>query len=332
MKLINLFDINSVYGNRSFKLMEGDLSNPGFPIDILALSAFNGGYNPVKGTVLGALYQNRNIFVQIPFPEGSFDFRTQLGSFYMPTEDSLIKSLLVLEILGKVRSFNEAMDNLYLALCLLESKGLNFRTIAMPVLGTGHQGIPLNDVMHDVISFSKKCLIRIPCIEQIILVSNTSEKTSALNEAMNHVLGRPSTTLPVTELSKNIQREICAKIDLIGVVPGDPLDDLKRVLSSSQPSALEIALVSRKLLEILVQEMLSSSRTYMDLAKGISSLKEDGIAPWTISYMHLLRVFSNEYAHSNYNSVRKPESIQEEDISVALFVLQRIVDFIHENK
>jgi hypothetical protein len=332
MKLINLFDINSVYGNRSFKLMEGDLSSPSFPIDLLVISAFNGGYRPVRGTVLGALYQNRKIFVQEPLPEGSFDFRTQLGSFYMPTEDSLIKSLLVLEILGRVESFNEAMENLYLSLCLLESRGLGFKTIAMPILGTGNQRIALDQVMHDVISFSKKCLIRIPCLEQIILVSNTEEKTNILNEAMNHQLGRPSTTLPVTELSKNIQREICAKIDLIGVVPGDPLDDLKRVLSSSQPSALEIALVSRKLLETLVQQMLSSSRTYIDLAKGISSLKEGGIAPWTISYMHLLRVFSNEYAHSNYNSVRKPESIQEEDISVALFVLQRIVDFIHQSR
>lgn len=69
-----------------------------------------------------------------------------------------------------------------------------------------------------------------------------------------------------------------------------------------------------------------------DLSRGISSLKEDGVAPWTISYMHLLRVFSNEYAHSNYNRIRKPESLQEEDISVALFVLQRIVDFIFQLK
>ena len=78
--------------------------------------------------------------------------------------------------------------------------------------------------------------------------------------------------------------------------------------------------------------MLPSSRAYIDLSRGISSLKEDGVAPWTISYMHLLRVFSNEYAHSNFNRVRKPEALQEEDISVALFVLQRIVDFIYQDK
>lgn len=332
MKLINLFDIQSPYGNRSFKLMEGDLSDPGFPVDVLVISAFHKGYKPVSGTVLGALYQNRNILISEPLPDGSFDLRKQLGSFYMPTGDSLIKNLLVLEILGKVESFNEAMENLYLALCLLESKGISFKTITMPVLGTGNQRIPVDQVMHDVILFSKQCLMKIPCVEQIILVSNTEEKTNVLNEAMNHQLGRPSTTLPVTELSKNIQKEICAKIDLIGTVAGDPLDELKGVLSSSKPSALEIALVSRKLLESLVQQMLSSSKSYIDLSRGISSLKEDGVAPWTISYMHLLRVFSNEYAHSNFNRVRKPEALQEEDISVALFVLQRIVDFIYQDK
>jgi hypothetical protein len=186
--------------------------------------------------------------------------------------------------------------------------------------------------MHDVISFAKQSLIKIPCLEQIILVSNTVEKSTILNDAMNHLLGRPSTTLPVTDLAKNIQREICAKIDEIGPKSGLPLDDLKQVLTSSKPSALEIALVSRKLLESLVQHLLPTTRTYIDLSRGISSLKEDGIAPWTISYMHLLRVFSNEYAHSNYNSVRKPEAIQEEDISVALFVLQRIADFIFQIK
>ena len=328
MQLINLFDIDSPYGTRSFKLMEGDLSDPGFPVDILVTSAFKGGYFATPGTVFGALYERRGILIADPLPENVIDLRSVLGTFYLPTADPVVRSLLVLEMRGAFSSVKLAMESLYLTLCLLESRGINFRTLALPPLGTGLQNISLESVLHETIAFARQSLLKIPCLEQIMLVSNESNKTDTLNQAMNNQLGRSSTKLPISDFTKSLRAELCTALEKLACIDGVVIDSLLKIMRSSNPSVLELAIAGRNLLESAVRKMLPTGNTEPDLARRINALKGQGIAPWTISYMHMLRTFSNEYAHNQSGVSRKPATMVEEDFTIALFALQRVVDFL----
>lgn len=68
MNLINLFDIDTPHGTRSFKLMEGDIAELNIPIDIVIAGAFKGGYNPTPGSLFGSLKEKRNISVSSESP------------------------------------------------------------------------------------------------------------------------------------------------------------------------------------------------------------------------------------------------------------------------
>ena len=59
----------------------------------------------------------------------------------------------------------------------------------------------------------------------------------------------------------------------------------------------------------------------------IEHLEPLGIADWIRSYMHVLRIFGNEAAHERQKLNRKPLSINETDIALSLFCLQRLLEF-----
>ncbi len=56
MSLINSIEIDTNSGYRSFELHQGDITQLGFPVDGMVVSAYAGGYTSLPGTVLGALH------------------------------------------------------------------------------------------------------------------------------------------------------------------------------------------------------------------------------------------------------------------------------------
>lgn len=328
MHLVNLFDIESPYGTRSFKLMEGDIADVNIEVDIVITGAFKGEYQPTPGSLLGALFKKRGILIDDNNKEGAEDYRDVFGTLYYPIKDDPhIHAILVLEMLGHVNIMKDAIQNLHITLSVLEAKGYTFKNVIMPLIGTGYQQIEPEIIMGDLIQFAKTYLQKSTCLQQIWLVSNSSKKTANLNKAMNQLLGRPVTTMPISELTSSVKKEIINCLNkLHNNKPGIEVSNLKNCLEKKNLSVLELAIQIRQWLEWGVAQNISQDDLQPELYKNISNLKSHQFAPWIISYMHLLRTFANEYAHSHNGPVRKPKNIVEEDLTLALFALQRVVN------
>lgn len=135
MNLINLFDIDTLYGTRSFKLMEGDIADVNIPIDIVIAGAFKGGYNTTPGSLFGSLKEKRDIIIDHNYRKENEDFRELFGTLYYPIQkDKNIKAILILEMVGRVETIEQAIQNLHITISILETKGHVFKTIMMLLL------------------------------------------------------------------------------------------------------------------------------------------------------------------------------------------------------
>ena len=59
--LLNFFDVDTATGERSVELHVGDYPQLGLVTDLMVVSAFEGTYAPVHGTLLGRLYEEYNL-------------------------------------------------------------------------------------------------------------------------------------------------------------------------------------------------------------------------------------------------------------------------------
>ena len=57
MALINFIEIETRSGYRSFEIHKGDITNLGFKVDMIGVSAYSGDYFPKQGTVIRAFYE-----------------------------------------------------------------------------------------------------------------------------------------------------------------------------------------------------------------------------------------------------------------------------------
>ena len=55
MKRLNILDVDTRWGFRSFELWNGDVTKFDFAIDLLLISSFGTDFFPLEGTVIGAL-------------------------------------------------------------------------------------------------------------------------------------------------------------------------------------------------------------------------------------------------------------------------------------
>jgi hypothetical protein len=62
LTLHDLIDRETLYGYRTFELWEGDVTNPGFPVDVLIVSHVSpGDYTPSPTSAVGALEFNHGV-------------------------------------------------------------------------------------------------------------------------------------------------------------------------------------------------------------------------------------------------------------------------------
>ena len=136
-----------VSSGKKLELHLGDITRLDFPVDLLAVSAFRNSYHPTPGTVMESLYA-RGMHVQNLSRNPELDFRENMGIWLsQPTGIDQITQLVCLEVIGRVFSFQEALHNLFSFLSILEIRGKQAKSIAIPLLGTGNQGFEKSEVI-----------------------------------------------------------------------------------------------------------------------------------------------------------------------------------------
>ena len=216
MALKNMLSIETTTGYKNIEIHHGDLSAMEFPVDILVISAFRHGYNPTPGTLIEALEKNCQFKVVDLFQTKQMDFRDTLNSWVSADlPSSKFKNIVCLE--GMFESLNDSdriehyLSDLLAVLSVLQHKGFSIKTIAMPLLGTGQQGIAVELLIPLLMKKAKEMLQTIQEVQTIYFVHHRMEIVEQIDQGINQFLSRSSDLL---ELIRD-DREIAEGLDRI---------------------------------------------------------------------------------------------------------------------
>jgi Domain of unknown function (DUF4145) len=331
MKRINLIDIETQWGYRTFELHQGDITRFDFKIDVLAISAFKGDYRPVKGTLIEALFKKCQIDLEALSAQREYDLVEPLGCWIAKAKpDTKFERLICVEIVGHKFEIREVVENLFAMLAMLEVKGIKPQTLALPILGGGQQKLKPADVIKELLEGATKYMHHSPHIQRILFVEKQRDKANELNLAMDEFLGRVKVALPKGKVFDHSRRRVLASIDAaIKAAAKDqvePFQNAQRLLKAPQVRSFELGIMARRLVEFVVNDVLRG-KAKGDLCGNIEKLSQEHIADWVRSYMHVLRVFGNQEAHDKTDIIRKPTAITESDMALSLYCLQQVLDF-----
>ena len=331
MERLNLIEIETRWGYRTFELYHGDITQLDEPVDLLVISALPNNYDPIPNTVVWALQERRSIIVGELAQHPEFDFRHIFGCWVARlSHEPMYQRLLCIESSVRTQIFANALRNIPVVLAMLEALDIPTHSLALPLLGAGNQAIAPELVMQPMLDATRKSLSRLQYLEKIVFVEYNVHRAQSLNEAMNTVLGRARVTLSHGVLVDGIRRDIATKIGhalpLAAAESNRCLHDLRRIVASEMCQGFELGIAARRLVEFLVNDLMADQKR-SELYKRIDELGQLGIADWIRSYMHVLRIFGNESAHQRQRAGRVPISIDEPDLAVCLFCILRLLEF-----
>ena len=335
MERVNVIGGETLYGLRTLELFIGDAT--AVPCDILAVSAFRGGYAPRPGTVLGSLSECHGVSVRDEAIAPAVDLRKQFGIWVTRQFEALpFNRILCVEITdfqlepSVTPNFSAAIENVFVGLAILEAKGACITSMALPFLGTGNQKIPHEQIVTPLIEKTVAALRRSQNLGKVIFVARTSEAATVISDEIDRQLGYSRTILPRRELADALLAElrVVARDVMLHTqgIQRRMAAEMLEVVSRDNPPANEIGLLARRLAEV-VTDCMHSGRPTIDLFQKIEGLAQLGVSPWVVNYLHTLRVIGNEVVHIRDRMARTPEHIADDDLAVCLFCILRVTRF-----
>lgn len=130
------------------------------------------------------------------------------------------------------------------------------------------------------------------------------------------------------KLEENIYKLIKLKKNNNPDVNYEILHDFYNQIKRKSLRYFELCSYSRKIVEVLLAEQLSFEDSNKKLQSSIDSyLRQGNVSPWITSYMHVIRVLSNNQIHySKYNN-KIPNEVQNRDQQILLGCLYQITDY-----
>lgn len=337
MTLISEIDIHTKAGYRSFQLHKGDITNLGYHVDAIVVSAFKNNYEPIPRTVIGTLSQ-KGLSVKELANKPFKDFRSIFGAWMAenPNQDLNFNFLFCLEILGNDFSLKQALKNLFTVISIAEINEIKTQSIALPVLGTGNQMFHPKEIIEDLIKESFDFLHHARYLEKVILVAFDDKMADDLLDKMDLYLGKDKILIPKGEDIYRLKTDLINKIKVLNNmgVEGDGLRNFLDALERKDSGVYDLASTSRKALEFILKQIIRPNLK-INLYERIKILSQSDIPKWYIQYFHLIRVFGNLNVHDN--SVEASEDhfstfMDECDVKIQLMIMDRILAFFYDLK
>lgn len=327
MELVNLLEIKSNHGYRKFKLYHGDISDLTFQVDLVCVSAFKNGYNPVPRTLIGSLYEKKNIDLKNLASNPEIDLRPSENCFITKNiDDTYIKRILCLEMIGSNLNLENNLNNLLSTLYKAELAGIKISSIMFPLLGTGNQAIEPNSIVEVLLRKIEYLLTTSININEVNLVEINKDKCELLNKSMNQVLGRVSNIFKTSNIIKTVIGNIQFLFNNHRTILNErSFNDLQIELEKESIDTTLLSVYSRNICEFILADLFPNHQK-KDLVFMITNLRELNIPPWIESYFHMLRVFGNAYVHEKLKA-RTPKEVSESDLIIVLFGLERVIEF-----
>ncbi len=336
MKLINQIGVETQSGYCTVELHEGDICSSGNFSDVLVISAFKGSYYPTFGSVIASIESVFRLNVESLANSPAIDLRSALGfwiSRQMP-ESVPFSRLACVEMLGTGRSTQESLENLFVGLMVAEAKHIPAKVVTLPLLGTGSQGLKPSQIAADLVSQCKLYLERASTIEKIVFVEKDPARAAEVSVELDHILGRQEVKLDHEVIVEALRNDIILRLmqcDSLFEGRASGVREGLRDLLQDEIRSVEFGIRARQLVELLVGHLKAPKGSLQQRIQHLATI--GNVAPWTCSYMHLIRLMGNEAAHGPEDNRRRvPASISQGDLTVCLLCILRLLEFWEEHQ
>ncbi len=323
--LFNLYELQTKSGTVIIEFYAGDIFDS--TSDILLLSAYKGMFFPKTGTIWGSLYSKTNISVFEYDLTNSHRFSENVLSFNTRENPYFIK-LVALELSDLNRKYNFTSAKLASRYQELLHFLENFpaetdESISLPLLGTGNQGISLEEsVSHLLKSFNQ---LKNTKLKIIRVFAYNFETIGVLNKKINEFLSRNEVIQ--TNLFKAVINESCNSVtSQISDLSLSTLNNINSLANSEHSSLQLLGLIGRRFAELVCNKLLDIYQIDLEpstLSSKISALSQSlrQERPIIETHLRLLQIYSNQVAHAG-----NPDLNQQDGASIILSIL-RIIDF-----
>lgn len=182
--------------DRRIRVFCGSLTKTGEPYDAVVCSAFKNEYTPLRSTLIGALQTDRGISVGALAKAPALDLRS-IGCWLSAPLEGDFKRVACLELLdfratGKQETVGDTMlKSAFVTLRFLMeqavTRGISIRRIALPLLGTGSQGIDTGYIAVPLYTQCAAMFSTIETLETIDFYELRQEKAEYLIRAIDSV-------------------------------------------------------------------------------------------------------------------------------------------------
>lgn len=344
--LLNAFDVDPGASERTLELLAGELIGLGIRADLLVVSARQGCYEPVPGTLIHALKTQFGISVgdlprQLDLSKGS------IGAWVSPVLETLNSggqhaggSATCFHRIAVVESplcENDAADQpwpvfrqLFSLLAVLPLQGLHCPVVATPLLSGGNQAVAAERLFPDLLSCCRNGFRHVPDLERLLVFDRRRDPLEKLADRIDLELGRSPGARQVVSLGEqhNLRQILIGELSKISRVHPDlaaemDLCELSHLLNDDQVTPVALGMHSRRLIERLVQHHLGWRKG--SLYRGLQKMQmQDDINPWLMSCLHQVRVFGNWMGHPSPPGQRL--DVTSGDLTTMLAALQRVLE------
>jgi hypothetical protein len=228
------------------------------------------------------------------------------------------------------------LSDLLAVLSVLQYKGFSIKTIAMPLLGTGQQGISMELLIPLLMKKAKEMLQTIHEVQTIYFVHPRMEIVEQIDQGINQFLNRSPDLLELIRDDQEIARgldgvsnKLIALKRTFGWNEMKSLDELSYRIVQQDIRFYELGILARRAMEGILKSLIKA-QGFMTLSEMVFELRRFNLSPWMLSYMHTLRSFGNFLAHDSETQA-SAQQMTKEDVLFFVKALDRFVDIISNN-
>jgi hypothetical protein len=323
--LFNLHEIRIDDRDLIIEFYAGDIFD--IHSNILLLSAFKGGFTPTQGTTWGSLYERTGISFKIMLPEDREQLSENIHFFHSP-KNKCFDKLIAFELmdLRRMNGFTKAtLITRYkeLADFLEKYPSIEDESISIPLLGTGNQGISLEDsisILLKTINNLRKTKLKV-----IRVFARNFESIGALNIKINEKLNRNEAVYNnLLDAAIEEAKEISLKE--ISLLSRNTISNLFSLSSADHSSLNTFGINGRLFAESICDEFIKNYEIKAVTTTLDSKIKEIANKirierPYVLSYLRLLQSYGNQVAHTGN------PNLNHQDAAAIIIAIVRIVDF-----
>ncbi len=286
---------------KQIRVIGGDICAGGEEYDVVVCSAFKNNYDPIPRTLIGALERQKGISVRTLSEKPEIDLKG-MGAWLSRETGTAFRRVACVELLDLWgSSASDAADGILLQKSfstlrfLLEQaalSGIPVRRIALPILGSGNQGIPLTYIAVPLVAQAMKAFNTIDELESVDIFEIREEKTAAFVKMVRELLlpaSAPEVFVSYNSKQASLAHEISGFLDDRGC----PCWIAPESIPTGSDYAEEIPLAlsrARVVLLVLTEDAMRSPWVIREVSAGIGAGK--AILPCQIYDFSLDMAFS----------------------------------------